>query len=333
MMMKIDEIWNSLANDSSFSGGLLLRRYSGAILPNIFVGIRSAEKSRCIVIRVSYNIDFSFEDVNKLKDIFLEFRIDDLNPEYKLLIVELKNVNLTEVFSTVCEDLISKVCHISDDSLLVIKLLDRFEKWIHLFDIAKGTGLSNEAQRGLYGELYFLRKWLYNSCDNYLKILHSWLGPEGSIQDFQMDDWAVEVKTTSGNNHQRIYISNERQLDAGAIRMLFLYHISLTVLQHSDGTLNSIIDEIRSTIGSNIKLQSIFESKLIMAGYFNSQRKMYDNTGYEIRGDIFYRVFEDFPRIEESDLRTGIGDVRYSIIISNCQNYIVSDEHLFKTIN
>jgi aspartate carbamoyltransferase catalytic subunit len=35
-----------------------------------------------------------------------------------------------------------------------------------------------------------------------------------------------------------------------------------------------------------------------------------------IRGKDFYTVNENFPRIEEKDLMKGVGDVKYSIVLT-----------------
>ena len=95
---------------------------------------------------------------------------------------------------------------IKEEKPLVKVLLHRFEKWKSLFENVASAGLTPEEQRGLYGELFFLRKWL-NNTTNKRKCIEAWYGPEKSNQDFQHEDWALEVKTSSGNNHQKIHIN------------------------------------------------------------------------------------------------------------------------------
>jgi hypothetical protein len=69
--------------------------------------------------------------------------------------------------------------------------------------------LTAEEQRGLYGELFFLRKYL-SSNNNYSEVINSWLGPHKEIKDFQLRQWAVEVKTSKEIINQKVIISNER---------------------------------------------------------------------------------------------------------------------------
>ena len=52
-MTKINQIWEELENDKSFSKGLLLRRYSGAVLPDVYIAMQHPEKLLCICISIS----------------------------------------------------------------------------------------------------------------------------------------------------------------------------------------------------------------------------------------------------------------------------------------
>ena len=56
-MTKINQIWEELANDTSFAKGLLLRRYSGSVLPDVFVALQQPEKLLCIASSISDNIE------------------------------------------------------------------------------------------------------------------------------------------------------------------------------------------------------------------------------------------------------------------------------------
>lgn len=61
--------------------------------------------------------------------------------------------------------------------------------------------------------------------------------PSNEIKDFQFGSWGLEVKTTSGNIHQKIHISNERQLDTSNITYLYLNHLSLELREGAGETL------------------------------------------------------------------------------------------------
>jgi hypothetical protein len=192
-------------------------------------------------------------------------------------------------------------------------------------------GLTPEEQRGLFGELYFLRN-LFKTNNNYLKVLDTWIGPEKQNRDFQFNNWAVEIKTTHGNNHQKVQINSERQLDITHIEHLFLYHISLDKQQKSGDTLNDIIDSVYDILKNNTIALYRFKSKLYEVGYFDLQRHLYDIVGYHIRQDTYYKVEKNFPRIEETDIRSGVGDVKYSIILTQCESYEITATEVFQIV-
>ena len=331
MMMKINEIWSDLENDKSLTSGLLLRRYSATVLPDVYVAFQLPENKRCIAIRTRSENRINISHYDNMRDITLAIVPDEKDSTRSFLLIILANSDLKEVFATLCEDLINQIAHITEEDLLMRELLNRFEKWKSLFDRALLEGLSPEEQRGLYGELYFLRKWVSQSPDLQY-CLQSWVGPEKEVRDFQSGGWAVEVKTTHGNNHQKIQISSERQLDTSNLISLCLYHISLDSQQLYGESLNQIVSSIMDLLSRDGLTQTQFRSKLMMGGYFFHHSARYDNTGYQIRNETFYNVRDQFPRIEERDIREGVGNVKYSIILSNYSDYAVSESFVFDSI-
>ena len=160
-------------------------------------------------------------------------------------------------------------------------------------------------------------------------LVSSWVGVSKEVRDFQMQDWAVEVKTTHGNNHQKIHINSERQLDNTHIENLYLFHLSLEQVQETGETLNELINNVLQTLESDSIALYRFKTKLYEAGYFEHHYHLYNAIGYFIRNNTFYKVENDFPRIKEDDLRSGVGDVKYSIVLSLLENYIQTEELRF----
>jgi hypothetical protein len=323
MKTKIDKIWEDLEKKGPTTNGLVFRRYSPEILPDVYIAVDYPSKNRCLFINLKKTKSVNISSFSELRDI--KIGVVDFNSGVliNLLIIELNNPQHKDIFSVLCEDLIGSIMNVSNEKTLVKGLLNQFEKWKSLFESAGSQGLSPEGQRGLFGELYFLRKIL--SGKDLFSIINSWTGPEKQIHDFQIGNCSVEVKTTHGNNHQRIQISSERQLDASHIENLFLFHLSLDS-RHLDGeTLNQMVDSVSMLLDSDSSALNKFNSKLLAAGYFNHHRELYNDTGYLIRQENYYKVEHDFPRIEELDVRQGVGDVKYSIIVSGCKDYLISE--------
>ncbi len=330
-MTKIENIWVGLESDTSNHSGLLYKRFSAEVLPDVFVALKAPEKLRCIAFRISATFPFDENQWNKLKDIKIETLPDESDKSKKFLLILLLNKQHKDIFSTLCEDLIFGVSDVSTEQTLVEKLLERLAKWQSLFEKVGKQGLSEEAQRGLYGEIYFLRFFLTNNSDkNY--CIKSWLGPEKSIQDFQYSNWAVEVKTTHGNNHQKIHITSERQLDDSIIEKIFLFHLSLDVRVGNGESLNILIDEVSELLNDNTMASNLFKLKLLESGYYDIHKPLYDERGYTIRQENIYRVTGNFPRITENQIPIGVGDVRYSIVLSESEEWRINHQTLLGEI-
>lgn len=331
MMMKTNQIWHELEQENLFTEGFLYRRYSGSVLPNIFVCLKVPEKFRCIAVSFNKSLGSNIKQLTNLRDIKMELLNDSKNPAIINLYILLINKQHQDIFSILVEDLMLSIASVTDERLLIKELLNRFEKWKSLFELASLPGLSPELQMGLYGELFFLRKLLRSGNRTQEKI-ESWIGPEKQIRDFQHGRWSVEVKTTKGNNHQKVHINGERQLDPTYLDYLFLYHISLEVRQQTGESLNQIVDSIFELLCSDLVALTRFRNKLLEAGYFENHRNLYENTGYYIRQDNFYEVSGNFPRIQENEVKAGLGDIKYSIILSYCADYLIDEKDIFEKI-
>ena len=72
-MTKINQIWDELANDTSFKKGLLLRRYSGSVLPDVYVALQQPEKLICIATSISESIEVNISTFDNLQEIQIDF--------------------------------------------------------------------------------------------------------------------------------------------------------------------------------------------------------------------------------------------------------------------
>jgi hypothetical protein len=312
--MRIENIWHEFENDTQIHAGLLYRRPNSKIRPNLYVGFKFPERYRCIALEIDPSVLSNFTEHNTLQDIrFVPY--SDKEGKCFLLILLIENAQ-KELFTVLCEDLIRAVQNFTTAQDVLSNLLIRIQQWQLLFDKLQSGGLSLPAQIGLYGELYFLRRILQSHSPNDT-VVNCWVGPQGANQDFHFSNCAVEVKTTHGKNHQKIHIASERQLDVGKNISLFLYHLSVDNRLNSGETLNDCVDDLHRLLSNNLSSLSILKHQLTTIGYFDIHRTIYSSMGYTIRNERAFRVDGDFPRIVESMLPGGVGDLQYSIIISD----------------
>ena len=113
---------------------------------------------------------------------------------------------------------------------------------------------------------------------------------------------------------------------------LFLYYLNVDVRTGAGESLNVLIDGIRSGLAADIQTLFAFNRKLVKAGYFDVQATGYVQTGYVIRAEHIFNVAGDFPRIITADLRPGVGEVRYSVSLSDCLSYSITESELFLSL-
>jgi len=327
-MTKIDTIWEELENDRSFYNGLLLKRLSGKVKPEVYVALKAPDMLRCIAVRMQMITGMDVVSKINIREIKIESYTESNNQGRHYLLVLLLNPEHRDIFSTLCEDLIHAVEETTDENVLIGQLLNRLEKWQMLFDRLNQQGLTKSAQIGLYGELYFLQNILTHT-DQAEYCIKAWLGPEMAIQDFQFAEQAVEVKTTHGKKHQKIHIASERQLDTSIVPHIYLYHISLDIRSNIGETLNQITERLKDRLVNNPFASNAFRLKLLEAGYFDIHSHFYEESGYSIRQLNVYKVTDDFPKITESSVPYGVGDVHYTIIAGNEKRWSISEEELF----
>lgn len=331
-MERIKEIWNQLESNTSTVAGLFKQRYSETSKCDVLLGIKYPENYRLLIIRTPFLAGKDFNFKYEFRGLRFDKVYDDDGSDFLLLNLVLVDRQFKDIFDTLVADVILDIIDQTEIKVVLKNFTNRLVKWQSLFEKFGQQGLTPEEQRGLYGELYFLRKYLQTNTEKINKI-NSWVGPANEVRDFQSGNWSLEVKTTHGNNHQKVHISSERQLDTSNLENLFLYHLSLETRRQSGESLNQIVDALVELLSTDFISLNSFKSKLIEVGYFDNHRLIYETTGYYIRQDLFYKVEKEFPRIEEKELRNGIGDVKYSIVISQCTDFIKQENEVFNLIN
>jgi hypothetical protein len=326
---RINQLWAQLGTDVPTQSGFVKTRYSDTAPCPLYLGL-IAGNLRCLLIRVPFQVANTVHVERNLKGIKIEKIAENTNSA--LLSLCLQDRNFEDIFNILLSDIISHVIELSEPRQVLRQFLNRVDKWHALLEKAVAGGLTPEEQRGLFGEVFLLRKMLH-ALPEAEKPLIAWVGPEKAVRDFQYGGCALEVKTSQGNNHQRIFISSERQLDTTTTEHLYLFHLSMDAQQAAGESLNDLIDSVLSAFQGDFKLCSHFQFKLIQAGYLPAHKEFYAEKGYVIRSEAFYRVEGDFPRIEEDDLRRGVGDVKYSIIISDCEAYQISEHSVYQNLN
>lgn len=324
-MNRTQHIWQQL----DIQTGVFRRiRYDATSPCDLYLGLKMPENHRLLAIRLPKTLAAGIKNVPEFRGVRVEKITDvDDNSRFFLNLV-LTDTLLADVFDVLLDDLINRLLNIADPNQTVRTFLNQLDRWEALFSRFSVNGLTIEEQKGLFGELHVLRKMLTN-LPNALPVVASWVGNDAAIQDFRSGNWAIEVKTSSQTTNERFTVNGERQLDESPLDNLFLYYLNVDVRNGGGKSLNDIVANIRSSLTQDTAAVLAFNRKLLNAGYFDAQSDGYEAMGYTIREEHVFRVTDAFPRITPTDLRPGVGDVRYSASLSDCLPYSITESELF----
>lgn len=255
-----------------------------------------------------------------------EIILDTPKPGTRHMILKLTHEELLDIFSRLTSDIIEEIMKAHDRNQAYENLRNCLNLWNYFFRKCGPEGMSKERQRGLMGELLFLKKIL-ESGKYPSRLVNSWKGCERDYHDFQISERAIEIKTTMGKEPLKVIINSERQLDDTGLSSLYIGITHLSPSYSGGFSLNHIIEEIRKVLQGTGQALIDFEERLFMAGYLQTHEKHYHDR-YEILENFYYEVTDGFPRI--ISLPQGIGDLKYSITISSCSDYIKDETEVLE---
>jgi hypothetical protein len=331
--MKIEDIWELLEQDkSNIASGYLTRRILPDVNYDVYLAIEKPSNTRLLILRFG-NGYLDRKTIYPSSSSFTVNRIalPQNDEDYGALQLVLTNPRYEDIFTILVQDIVTSLSLVKEGQAAVSAFIVRLKRWQAFLEKHNPEGLSTTSQQGLYGELWFLRQVVLPHLGP-LNGLRSWTGPKATQQDFQFTGCAVEVKTTSAKQHQKLTIASERQLDDTGAGTIGLLHLSLDIRQGQGETLPEMIANVRSLVADDMLAKDELENCLFEVGYLDLHASQYEEIGYLIREHNYFKVENDFPRIIESDLRNGVGDVRYTISVAECKRFSISESEVVTMI-
>lgn len=332
-VVDVQEVWLAIERDAmrQRGEGYVLRRASPDCRVDLFLGIRRPENHKALMLRVPSDLVPEPRMLPETRGLRVTVeKLPDDPSESASIVVQLRDVNFIEVFTAFCTILVNRVCGATTSSRAAGELLSQVTQWQRFLD-ARSEGLSEEGQRGLYGELYLLRRLLKTS--GRAVLVGGWIGPSGAAQDFRFGEVALEVKTSIAGEPQAITVNGERQLDDSGLRGLYLGCLSIDRRAGVGETLPALVRSLRDYLKDRPVEAGELESGLVEFGYLDVHEQRYKPFGFSIRNERFYIVQEGFPRITEANLPSAVGQVHYRIALAGCASYAVSYEDMADAIS
>ena len=326
-MVSAGEIWDDLATASDREAqreGWYLRRIYPDADSGIFVALRQPGAVPALLVEVDATAIGVVGEYPSARgfELYPESVTPGPRGRTKLCLV-LADTRYRDVFEVLVNDVSERTALTPGKGEAVKTFIARLHVWQNFMRKHGVEGLTKETQIGLFGELLFLAAHLVDRVPAHDSV-NAWKGPTGGNQDFDIGGRCVEVKSTTVIPPVTVNIASMTQLDETLVELLLLCHVSL-VLDGRDGeSLPELVDRLRVTIRiQDVSALEGFNAKLIEAGYLDSHSELYSDRRYRHRETRFFKVTDSFPRIAARDLRGGISECSYTVLLTACAPYEV----------
>lgn len=307
--------WDGLA-----AGGIDARRVDTAGRYDFF-WIMSADSEPGLLLRLG-------PDMEKITPLP---RMRNLDLSYKevagrtSLVLLLKDDEQRELFASLCLDIVRAGETATDKRDALSRAIRRTMRWHHLLRGGKSGLLSLEEQRGLLGELQFLRRLI--DLIGPRAAIEAWKGPAGSSKDFELGTCLVEVKARRGAAKPFIQISSEDQLASVDGCRLFLVVSAIdAVVKPAGQTLTDHVADVERLFSTADPEAVMMWSDAIEATGFDYADD-YSDRRWIIGKSLQFEVVNGFPRLA-CPLPAGVSGARYSVSLDACAPFAVEADDI-----
>ena len=268
----------------------------------------------------------------KLRGLRVEAQAVDGGPDERV-IIRLMDREQKEIFLRFCYDIIEATALAKTEEQAVERFLARTWRWHRLLQSGRDNRLGDEEQKGLIGEFVVLEKHLLPALGAMASV-RCWTGPLGTPQDFEVSGTHIEAKAQSFAT-RCVTVSSEHQLESCDADTLFL-HVT-EVVAATEGTTDAftvtqVARRIRTMIARHDMIAvELFEERLIAAGF--DWTDDYSDKPWLVMGELLYEVRNGFPRITPPMFPGGVGNVRYTISLPDCEAFRVVPTTLVTAIS
>lgn len=307
-------VWSTVAEEAAQLPGFYHRRVQYGSTSGVHAGIHRPTNELVLIFEADAKAVKSTRLADDTRGYTVSIHQDLEGKKGRVAaIIQQKSSASREVFKAFCSDLLEQWSRHTTASSSIAALSARLASWRRLFDRPGDVGLSREEYVGLYGELTFVQAAIQAQVSP-ASIISAWQGPLGTNQDFLFSSTAVEVKSVTGNEIQKVRISNARQLDDVGVSTLYLVRYAFDFREANGNTLEQLVSELRESLTAHAPDSvAVFEERLLLVGYVDTVIGDYRDWGFTLRRCDTYGVDGGFPRLVESSLPPGISEVSYIV--------------------
>lgn len=271
--------------------------------------LKSFPKWRGILIDQEY-----FERIGPLK-------------EKTFLIISQSVEDSEEIFENVLQNLVDYILTQEQLPLFTV-IYEVLDRWHNFFKRKFDKHLTLEEEMGLFGELYYIKRWLNIYPQEPPLIIKDWKGPLKNRIDFVNKNKGVEIKTLAPKIRDEIRISSEKQFEiTPVINNLQLYVLKIEVSESIGQTLQMMIEKIERILLERAPSLAVkFKDLLLENGVTTNN---YNENYFYVHEELAYQISDSFPKITSKGLPIGVTNVSYTIDLSHCNHFKLPIDEIF----
>lgn len=197
-------------------------------------------------------------------------------------------------------------------------LIVRYLSWQKLLQYVGNGIMPFSQQKGLIGELLHLQEII---PDKGLEgAVNSWVGPDGSDQDFIFEDTWDEIKAVS-LAAETVKISSFEQLFQDKTGTLSVYVLEKTTHGNDRVLLSYLVRTLRLTMSQSVRVLDSFNMKLFKYGYRDRDEEEYNKNCFRYVERRDYLVDDSFPKLTRSTVPTEVVSGSYNLSLSSIEKY------------
>lgn len=217
------------------------------------------------------------------------------------------------------------LAHLAEGHAASAALQKTLTYWRRFWLNSLSPGPSAEELRGLFGELWFLSRWLLPKDSG---AIFQWKGPSGARHDFESPGLSVEVKTTASTGAPIHRINGLEQLMGPASGALFLFSLRVRPEEGATENLLGLLEQVRKQLAGDGAAQSHLDYQLEQFHYSPLHEPLYERARLRVVSERLYQVTGGFPRLTPSSfpagLPVGVSGIAYDLDLNACEAYVVA---------
>jgi len=318
--IELKQKWSGLSENPVTTGFRSLRISSECIC-ELYLGV-SKEGRRCLILALPVNKHLDFKGIQRENLSIEHFR------EKNLIVLQLTDNDFNDLFDDLILSLYHGIKNISQVDEYSNHFIQAFYRWSEFFEDKKSDLFSEDAIKGLMGELLVLKLLITEPNRPEINfLLNSWKGPYDKGNDFELENKNLEVKTKSPSGID-VRISSEFQLEVSPGKGLELFVVSLqsdfTVGIHIRDLILEIKKLVQESSGDNTILWKALSQKNITA----KNVSQYDRYQFNPVNWISYNCAdENFPKLSRSNIPEETSGLKYTLRTNLLTSFIIGQSN------